>query len=601
MDASLVEGLDDDVVEDLDDEYAAPPGAHPDDAEAHCLLIDGIEEDDSCVGEGDGAGEGLPDANGAGGGPRALKVWPLPPSLTPKKRGRSGGLAEVTLDVDVRRSSADGAWHCAACDAAYETRTGLYAHARFCVGREQAWTCEWCACTEAETNNKASGPNGQRTLCSACGQRYRHGMNAMPTQNEKGEWVCAQCQRCFQTISAIGSHRRFCDGGAWRCSWCDCKYEDSNGKGPGPDGAMTLCSACAGRHRTGQTGPPPRNEEGKYICEKCERVFDSIPGLGSHRRRCDGGAWQCGWCSCSKQETSGKGPGPEGKGTLCSLCSQRWKSGHSGPPEKDAAGRYPCPRCERTFESYRALGVHSRDCDGGAWRCSWCSCRAEETQGKSPGPDGPRTLCGACASRYRAGHTGPPPRNEEGKYKCKTCGRAFENVSSLGGHVRFCDGGAWRCGWCQCKREETSGKGPGPAGGGTLCSLCSQRWRSGSASGPPEKDAAGRYPCPRCERTFESYRALGIHSRDCDGGSWRCSWCSCRAEETQGKSPGPDGPRTLCGACASRYRNGAVAPPQARIIAYAECRRPLSFLPMQGCGPRAPIRLRLPHSPARVP
>ena len=70
---------------------------------------------------------------------------------------------------------------------------------------------------------------------------------------------------------------------------------------------------------------------------------------------------------------------------LCSTCSARWRSGHTGPPPTDTDGRYPCERCERTFETFRALGVHSRDCDGGAWRCNWCECQAHETSGKNPG------------------------------------------------------------------------------------------------------------------------------------------------------------------------------------------------------------------------
>ena len=149
------------------------------------------------------------------------------------------------------------------------------------------------------------------------------------------------------------------------------------------------------------------------MCDKCGKTFDNIPGLGVHRRFCDGGQWRCQWCECKADETSGKGPGPDGSGTLCSLCSSRFRAGHVALPPTDANGRYPCERCERTFESFRALGIHSRDCDGGQWRCEWCECKAHETSGKSPGPNGSGTLCGACGSRYRNGHSGPPPKNEQ--------------------------------------------------------------------------------------------------------------------------------------------------------------------------------------------
>lgn len=56
-----------------------------------------------------------------------------------------------------------------------------------------------------------------------------------------------------------------------------------------------------------------------------------------------------------------------------------------------------------------------RRCDGGSWRCGWCEAKIGETSGKGPGPDGPGSLCSTCSSRFRAGHTGPPQQDEEGR------------------------------------------------------------------------------------------------------------------------------------------------------------------------------------------
>ena len=151
------------------------------------------------------------------GGPRSLKPWPLPPSLTPKKRGFSR--SEVPLDLDSTPDE-NGAWKCGTCEASYDSRIGLFAHTRFCAGRVADWACEWCSCNEHETNHKASGPSGPKTLCAACGQRYRHGAEGMPQQNAAGEWLCPNCNRPFPTMGALGGHRRFCDGGVWRCQVC---------------------------------------------------------------------------------------------------------------------------------------------------------------------------------------------------------------------------------------------------------------------------------------------------------------------------------------------------------------------------------------------
>jgi hypothetical protein len=52
---------------------------------------------------------------------------------------------------------------------------------------------------------------------------------------------------------------------------------------------------------------------------------------------------------------------------------------------------------------------------------------------------GPKTLCSACGSRYRNGHTAPPQKDENGHYICDDCGKTFDTISGLGGHKRFCE------------------------------------------------------------------------------------------------------------------------------------------------------------------
>ena len=488
---------------------------------------------------------------------RKVTPWPLPPSLT-RKRPRGKSFQPTSFDT-ATRPRADGFWYCDTCDACYETCTGLFGHVHFCEGRV-TWQCEWCKCGAHETHHKAQGPNGPKTLCSACGQRYRTGHNGMPEQNEKGEWVCERCERGFLTISALGGHRRFCDGGVWRCSWCQCKAEDTQGRGRGPDGDISLCGACVARYRSGQTGPPVRNAEGKFLCEDCDRTFDTISGIGSHRNRCDGGNWRCAWCKCDFKQAKGRSVGPDGPATLCGPCAGRYRGGHTGPPTMDENGRFNCDNCTRTFETIAALGVHRRHCDGGNWKCAWCKCSHSQAKGRSVGPDGPATLCGPCSSRFRSGHTGPPAVNEEGRFTCDNCTRTFETIAALGVHRRRCDGGNWKCEWCEKTLGQTSGKGPGPNGAGTLCSSCSGRFRSGydahclhrvrvrarrralSAPRPtllyrrysvaPTRDAGGGFVC-ECGRIFETLSAMGNHRRWCLQGKG-----SQGVESSQGSEPG---------------------------------------------------------------
>ena len=282
----------------------------------------------------------------------------LPPSMT-RKRPKGQYFKMLALNATARPSG-DGRWQCDQCEAAYDTRTGLFGHVRFCEGRN-AWRCEWCACTEMQTNHKANGPNGEKTLCSACGARFRGGANAMPQQNDRGEFLCGTCDRTFTDIRGLGSHRRFCDGGAWRCAWCMCSAEQTSGKGPGPDGASTLCANCAGRFRSGHTTAVLPNADGKYECELCDRTFETIAALGVHRRSCDGGAWRCAWCEVSADQAQGKSPGPDGAGTLCSTCGARFRGGHLGPPPRNAFGQIEC-ECGRAFDKLNALATHKRSC-----------------------------------------------------------------------------------------------------------------------------------------------------------------------------------------------------------------------------------------------
>ena len=68
-----------------------------------------------------------------------------------------------------------------------------------------------------------------------------------------------------------------------------------------------------------------------------------------------------------------------------------------------------------------------------------CDCSYEIAKGKAPGPDGPKTLCAACGSRFRAGHSGPPKKDDDGMYICPTCHKRFGTIPALGGHRRYCD------------------------------------------------------------------------------------------------------------------------------------------------------------------
>ena len=44
-------------------------------------------------------------------------------------------------------------------------------------------------------------------------------------------FTCEGCMRNdFESQGSLSGHRRFCDGGKWRCAWCACKSHEAAGK-----------------------------------------------------------------------------------------------------------------------------------------------------------------------------------------------------------------------------------------------------------------------------------------------------------------------------------------------------------------------------------
>ena len=137
-----------------------------------------------------------------------------------------------------------------------------------------------------------------------------------------------------------------------------------------------------------------RQADGKYPCERCDSKFESFRALGAH--------------ATPPTHASQSPPHPR-------HTHPRHAPTHATPPTLShlPAGCHlelTHPACSPP--PCKHPGIHSRNCDGGLWRCTWCNCKADETSGKAPGPDGPRTLCGNCGGRYRSGavraHRLPP-------------------------------------------------------------------------------------------------------------------------------------------------------------------------------------------------
>ena len=224
----------------------------------------------------------------------------------------------------------------------------------------------------------------------------------------------------FELVEDI--HFKRTEDGLLLCLNCEKKYNTEPGL------KVHLKRGCKGieKERLVEGIHYTKAEDGQLMCTKCEKNYSSEAGLRGHLTKgCDHGKWRCQWCGSGK--SAGKSPGPDGPKTLCSSCSSRFRSGHEGPPQRNSDGLYVCDSCSATFETNRGLGSHRRGCTGGNWKCAWCACSETETHGKSPGPGGRKTLCAACGSRFRSGHTEMVPMRD-GKYLCDKCDKLFETI-----------------------------------------------------------------------------------------------------------------------------------------------------------------------------
>jgi hypothetical protein len=233
------------------------------------------------------------------------------------------------------------------------------------------------------------------------------------------------------------------------CAQCACTCMPRLASPPGPMTRRTTLAHCR-RHSRRPCKPCVAPQ---YPCDKCGRQFDNIASLGGHGRFCDGGAPLAAARRCNTPPAS---PTPHtstrracaGAGAVC--FSARTSHGRPDP-------------VSRPLWSHPVHGRHGR-------------------HGRH-GHGHPRRPHHAAHVRHHAHHaaygrhhahpcTRPPPRTP------RAHGRHSRPSHTRRSSSRARRAGNWRCGWCDCKRDECSGKGPGPQGSKTLCSGCSARWRS---------------------------------------------------------------------------------------------------------------------------
>eukprot|EP00039_Didymoeca_costata_P008817 m.116845 g.116845 ORF g.116845 m.116845 type:complete len:1829 (+) comp14242_c1_seq1:380-5866(+) len=296
---------------------------------------------------------------------------------------------------------------------------------------------------------------------------------------------------------------------------------------------------------------------GPWLCQNCKKEFKLPVYLAMHIvKGCSAGI--CAWCE-QLMLGGAKTRGPDGE-DLCSQCGSLSNFGYAEAPKRGADGKFACMKCEEKFESVKGLIIHRRYCFGAVWACEWCGSKEKQAaKTKGAGPNGQKTLCSSCASRYKSGRMGPPAKDVDGNYVC-VCGWKSKQLRGLLSHERTCRGGLWECTWCKINEFQAKGKTTGPDGPSTLCGSCGLRFRKGYIVCPPQDGKDKKYYCEACGWKGDSMRAVCVHQRDCTGGKWNCEWCNISEKDARGKALGPGGDKSLCTKCGSRFKHGCTKP-----------------------------------------
>ncbi|KAL6842315.1 hypothetical protein ACP4OV_027742 [Aristida adscensionis] len=262
---------------------------------------------------------------------------------------------------------------------AVETMAPAGARARGAQRRRRVTACSAAGpqcrhCGADRTPQWRRGPEGRRTLCNACGVRYRKGQLVPEYRPATSPTFSPELH---SNIHGVIIKRRL--------------VREWAAKAP---------TAGAGEGEEGKVEEPERlsNKKGPLALETLPPA-GARPRTKGLRRPRRVVAWsqpparRCRHCGTEKTPLWREGPA--GPGTLCNACGAWY-------------GESQLLLLRRREEPASADASPADASPADARRC-W-HCRAEETPQWRGGPEGPHTLCNACGVRYRKGQLLPEYR-----------------------------------------------------------------------------------------------------------------------------------------------------------------------------------------------
>jgi len=214
-----------------------------------------------------------------------------------------------------------------------------------------------------------------------------------------------------------------------------------------------------------------------FVCEKCEKSFNTWKGLQIHYNILHSG------CARGISQTSErkKCRDEEPEFHLCEDCGESFKKRadlrRHQLKEHRPQNRFPCEECGKVLLHYSGLIIHRRQHTGERpFMCDVC--------GKSF-PQGPAMYT------HRRTHTRDYP------YRCEICGQTFNNKGDLNNH----------------RRSKHTKERP------FKCNVCNKSFLTSGVYYQHKQLHAGirKYKCTHCDRSFSRWNALSIHTKSHTG------------------------------------------------------------------------------------
>ncbi|XP_023711016.1 zinc finger protein 678 isoform X2 [Cryptotermes secundus] len=283
-------------------------------------------------------------------------------------------------------------------------------------------------------------------------------------------FCCEYCESLFthmeHLLQHISEHSGF---NPYHCSYCNMLFPDHN--------QMKF-------HKKYHVEHENRHDELSlfsipllFVCEKCEKSFNTWKGLQIHYNILHNGYPKRNSQNAEQKKCRDEKP----EFHLCEDCGESFKKRadlrRHQLKEHRPQNRFPCEECGKVLLHYSGLIIHRRQHTGEKpFMCDVC--------GKSF-PQGPAMYT------HRRTHTRDYP------YRCEICGQTFNNKGDLNNH----------------RRSKHTKERP------FTCNVCNKSFLTSGVYYQHKQLHAGirKYKCAHCDRAFSRWNALSIHTKSHTG------------------------------------------------------------------------------------